>query len=245
MSLALPAARRPAAAVLIALCLLGFSGPGWATPLAAIQAPVRPDLEEVRLSPDDSLLAHHGGGGASASQLLTTGVSSGGGAVSDSLWGNMLLNMAYSRDDVIQEAMKKLGRVNVLTFLGVAAATGLDLAQSVTTLATLNQGESHHDAGGEGEHHAHHDSAAPAIMGIVGSGITLATLGGQTVMIKRYERRISERQKVIVDQVSHILSDLEQGAEDAHVRPELAGLVGDRATGEFLQLWHVVHPVSP
>jgi hypothetical protein len=200
---------------------------------------------EIDLQPSEQVLTHHGAEGTGASAILTGGTSSvSAPAISDSLWGNMILQMAYQRDAEIRLLAKKLGRVNSFLLISVLGVSGLSLAQNITTLATLNNDTEggHHEDEEEHGHGGHHDSPAPAIMGIVGSGVTLAAVGTHAYLSRRYARQIIKRQDVINEQVSRLLNALSQGGDESQVKPGLAGLIGDRAAGEFLQLWHSAHP---
>src|SRR5690606_18148609 len=115
--------------------VLQFSG---ATALAKSlsHAPVaQPDeqMEAVDLTDsfalDKPLLAHHGGEGATAATTVA-GLSAAPAvgvlnahaskkSYSDSLWGNMLLNMAFARDPELQRLGRRLGQINALTMMSV------------------------------------------------------------------------------------------------------------------------------
>jgi hypothetical protein len=103
-------------------------------------------IEPVTLQPKGIEIAHHGGeggsfgGGAIGGSSAVTGAASTVGVItgqvskasaSDSLWGNFLLSMAYQRDPVINRYAKKMGYMNVFTFLTIAGVTGLGLAQGI------------------------------------------------------------------------------------------------------------------
>lgn len=202
-------------------------------------------------------IAHHGGEGGSA----TVGAALGSSHVltnlsahvqkstwSDSLWGNLLLSMAYQRDPEIMRLAKKLGRVNTLTLLSVAGVSGLGLAQSIVAYndikpQSIDVTEAHH-AGGEDHVHIPASSKAPATMGIIGSSATIATLGLRAILNKRYCGRLEKRQLVIRQQVEDLLSRLDADGQTPGVEQELAGLVGPRASREFIQLWQASQPVQ-
>lgn len=115
----------------------------------------------------------------------------------------------------------------------------MGLAQSVTGLATLNRAESVGDAEHGG---GHRESKGATIMGVVGSGVTLLSIGTHVYLEHRYKKQIKARQQIINHQVLHVLEDLESGVNQELVQPKLVSLVGERATGEFLQLWRAAHP---
>ncbi|WP_373531058.1 hypothetical protein [Vampirovibrio sp.] len=238
--------RRPAAACLVVASLFtapGLVGFSHAEPVSLDAAGA--ETETITLNADEKLLAHHEGSSAGVGQLLHDDENSQD-EVTDSLWGNLLLSMAYRRDESLKGLVKKMGVSNNLFLASIAGVSGLGLAQSITGLATLNQhkaGGAHHE---EGEHvgggGGHRESLAPSVMGLVGSGATLVSIGAHVFFEHRYKKQIKARQLVINHQVLHILEDLENGTNQELVQPQLASLVGPRATGEFLQLWRAAHP---
>lgn len=193
----------------------------------------------VTLYPDERVVAHHEGSSAGVGQLLHNDEDPDA-EVTDSLWGNLLLSMAYRRDAELKHLVKKMGVSNNLFLASIAGVSGLGLAQSITGLATLNRSESgsHEEHGGAG----HRESKGASIMGVVGSGVTLFSIGTHVYLEHRYKKQIKARQQIINRQVLHVLEDLESGVNHELVQPKLASLVGERATGEFLQLWRAAHP---
>jgi hypothetical protein len=165
--------------------------------------------------------------------------------VSDSLWGNLLLSMAYQRDPVIQQSVKKLGRTNSLTLLAITGISGLGLAQGIVALNNV-QGAQTLDvvthADGDSHVHTMADSRVPSTLGIIGSGATVATLLVKAFLERRYSRRISSQQHIIKQQVETILSTLEAGGPVGQATTDLSPLVGQKAALEFAQLWRVAHP---
>ena len=79
-------------------------------------------------------------------------------------------------------------------------------------------------------------------MGLVGSGATLLSIGTHVFLEHRYKKQIKTRQLVINHEVLHVLEDLENGMNQELVQPRLVALVGNRASGEFFQLWRAAHP---
>ncbi len=192
----------------------------------------------ITLSPDERLVAHHEGSSAGVGQLLHNDEDPDA-EVTDSLWGNLILSMAYRRDAELKHLVKKMGVSNNLFLASIAGVSGLGLAQSVTGLATLNRAES----GGDEEHGGgHRESKGASIMGVVGSGVTLLSIGTHVYLEHRYKKQIKARQQIINHQVLHVLEELESGVNQELVQPKLVSLVGERATGEFLQLWRAAHP---
>lgn len=202
-------------------------------------------------------IVHHGaeGGGevgtlgvTAASQITSASLSAkvDYNSVTESLWGNLLLSMAYQRDPELQKLVKKLNRVNTFTLASVAGVSALGLAQSINALSntgpqTINITPAHHP-GGHDHVHVPAESKTPSTLGIIGSGATLVTLGIRTVLNKRYNSKLAKRQAQIQHRIAEILSLMENGNRSA-AQHQLTGLVGARATGEFLQIWDATHPV--
>jgi hypothetical protein len=240
----------------LAIGLCSTTLPGFASPVV-LQISAPQETETIHPAPGEvitfekPLMAHHGGEGSSAaaagtaasgSQVLAIQGHMTHTATSDSLWGNLLLSMAYQRDPIIQKYAKRLGRVNTLTFLSVAGISGLGLAQSISALnnthgsQSIDVTEAHH--AGEHDHvHLEGDSKTPATLGIIGSSATLATLGLKAIFDRHYSHRLSERQGVIKGQIETILTQLKGGQPFETVSPQLTQLVGPIATEEFSVLW--------
>lgn len=250
----LPVLRWPTAAFLVFACLFAFAGvagPGFAEslPLGDRHSDAQPVvLTPVTLTGDETMIAHHEGSGAGVGQLLHD-EQAAEAEVTDSLWGNLLLSMAYRRDAELKKLVKRMGVSNNLFLASIAGVSGLGLAQSITGLATLNNHEaagSQHSHGGH-EHDSsgaasHQESLAPSVMGVIGSGVTLATIGAHVYFEHRYKKKIKTRQQLINHEILQILNELEGGTNFELVQPKLNSLVGERASREFLQLWRVTHP---
>lgn len=246
-TLSLP--RKIAAGVVVVALLSGAAGGDALAQTTTLETPTAFSLQATRAKsaqPDDNrLLAHHEGATSAASSLLAEGISNTSeGSVLESLWGSLLVSMAYRRDPAIKTVVKKMNRSNNAFLLSIAGVSGLGLAQNITVLSTLNAHQSagrHHE---EGEGHTtggHRESTASSIMGLVGSGITLGSIGVHVYMERRYKRQLERRQHEINEQISHILEQLEQGPATDQLQTSLATLVGERGAREFLQLWGATH----
>src|SRR5262249_36980180 len=154
--------------------------------------------------------------------------------------GSMIAGIAYRRDPEMQRLLKRAGRSNTLFLLSVASISGLSMAQNITGLATLNAPDSH-SHGEEGEHGDHHDSIAPSVMGLVGSGLTLGSIGAHAYLGHRYHKQIEQRRKLINARVLHVLDTLDAGPMTDDLQTELISLIGERASREFMQIWNAAH----
>jgi len=199
---------------------------------SVVQSPVKPvaslSLEKPvdKGIPNGTLVAHHEGSGLGASQLLTTGVSSVGGGLTKSLWGNLIISMAYQQDAKIQAITKKMHRLGIFTLGSIAAISGLTIAQGIDGLVTLQQ-----------DPHPLH----PPILGLVGSSLTLGTIGTQAIVGHRYKKQLLARQRDIQEQVLHVIEHLKTEGDSDHVRTNLSQLIGKEAMEEFMQIWASVH----
>ena len=234
----------------------------------------RPTIEQ-HIEDARVLLAHCEGSTSSlgAVDLLGTEPAGPGSEVlTDSLWGNLILQMAYARDKQLAGSTKKLRRTDNFTLASIYGISGVSLAQSIAGLATLNQGYGngatvpgsrqqeasaqgemaagateahHHDAHGAGSEHINHDdSYAPGILGLIASGSTLAALGLRFYFGHRYSKQIKQRQQAIKGRVVTILARLEKGESPEQLRDEFVSLIGERAAKEFSQLWRASHQVA-
>ena len=89
------------------------------------------------------------------------------------------------------------------------------------------------------------DSPVPGILGITLSGATILTFVGRIYFNHRYNSKMKARQMALKQQIEAILSHLEYSeANCSDMRKELTTLIGQRATGEFLQLWQSSHQLA-
>ncbi len=145
--------------------------------------------------------------------------------ITDSLWGNLILDMAYQRDPEIKKIYKRLGLVNIGTMAAVAGIAGGTLAQGVVALATLNPQQGN-------------DSYLPGAIGIGMSGLTIATFVGRAAINHHLAKCLRKRQLEIKHQVESVLAQVEQENGAApEIKKQLIALIGERATNEWLQLW--------
>ena len=146
--------------------------------------------------------------------------------ITDSLWGNLILDMAYQRDPEIKKIMKRLNIVNLGTMGVVSAVAGGTLAQGIITLATLNPQP------------GHNDTYLPSSIGVGMAGLTLVTFVGRAAINHCLVTQMRNRQLVIKHQVEAILARFESSrGENTAAQTELTVLIGERAANEWAQLW--------
>lgn len=146
--------------------------------------------------------------------------------ITDSLWGNLVLDMAYQRDPEIKKLMKRLNMVNLGTMATITAVAGGTLAQSIIALSVINPPP------------GLHDSYQPLAIGTGLSGLTLVAFVGRAVLNHCLVKKMRNRQLVIKHQVEAILAQFESSHGDStETQTELTRLIGERATNEWMQLW--------
>ncbi len=152
--------------------------------------------------------------------------------ITDSLWGNLILDMAYQRDPQLRKIFKRFGLVNMGTMAAIAGIAGGTLAQGVIALATLNPAQGN-------------DTYLPGAIGIGMSGLTIATFAGRAMINHHLAKCLRKRQLEIKHRVETVLAKLEQGeGQDNDSKKELVDLIGERATNEWLQLWRSANVIA-
>lgn len=192
--------------------------------------PASNDLSSARerpLATKDTVIAQAGNISAIAAAGSTTGKKSKRELlITDSLWGNLILDLAYQRDDRLHALAKQMGFVNAGTTFAIAGIAGGTLAQGIIALSVINPpaGQS--------------DSYLPGAIGTGMSGLTLIALGARTGASHVLTKQIRKRQLEIKHQVESVLAQIEQtGGDSPTARTELISLIGERASNEWLQLW--------
>jgi hypothetical protein len=182
---------------------------------------------EKPLATKDTVIAQAGNISAIAAVGSTTGKKGKRELlITDSLWGNLILDLAYQRDDKLHALSKQMGFVNAGTTFAIAGIAAGTLAQGVIALSVLNPPP------------PKSDSYLPGAIGIGMSGLTLIALGARTGASHVVMKQIRNRQLEIKHQVESVLADIEQsGGQSPTARTELISLIGERASNEWLQLW--------
>lgn len=165
--------------------------------------------------------------------LATTGKKKDKSLLTDSLWGNLILEMAYQRDKDLQRLAKKMNIVSIGTLGAIGAVTGGTLAQGIVAMEVLNP-----SAG-------HLDSYTPGIIGTSLSSATILTIIARMYFNHRITKQVSDRQVALKRQVETILAHLESSdAKCVAAKKELTELIGERASREWIQLYQSSHQVA-
>lgn len=153
--------------------------------------------------------------------------------LSESIWGNIILKIAYKRDAKLQSLSKKMGWTDDATNLGVIAVSGGVLSQVVVNQATLNppDGQS--------------DSYLPGAVGLGFTGLTTVVIGGQNILHWAIRKKMIARQREITKAVESVLEHMEYSeTECPEAQKQLAELIGDRAARDCEKLWRSSHVMA-
>ena len=153
--------------------------------------------------------------------------------LTDSLWGNLILEMAYQRDEQLKKLAKRMNIVNFGTLASIGTIAGGTLSQGVIALGTLNP-----PAG-------HEDSYTPGIIGVTLSTATILTFVARMYFNHKMQTDVQDRQIAIKTKVEAVLDHLERSeSKCADAQKDLTALIGDRACHEWLQLWQSSHKLA-
>jgi len=155
------------------------------------------------------------------------------GLLTESIWGNIILKMAYQRDPVIRKLLGHQKDVDLMTATAFNSAVSGTLAQNIVSQATLNPPD------------GQFDSYLPGSLGLGFSSLVNVALDTSIVLRWGVRRKIRARQKEIRVKVEGILEHLEYSvAECPEAQRDLTGIIGDRAARECVQLWQSSHAVA-
>jgi hypothetical protein len=153
--------------------------------------------------------------------------------LTDSLWGNLILEMAYQRDNGLQRLAKRMNLVNFATMASIGTIATGTLAQGIIALKTLNP-----QPGFE-------DSYTPGIIGVTLSSATLMTFVARMYFSRKIQAEVRDRQLSLKKRVETVLFHLEHSHADcSDAQKELTDLIGQRACHEWTQLWQSSHQLA-
>ncbi len=150
-------------------------------------------------------------------------------SLSDSLWGSIILKMAYQRDPQLQKLARHLKGTNGITSGAIYTAAGGTLGQNVISLAVLNPAQGN-------------DSYLPGGLGLGLSGLLNVALDGGILINWHLKKKIKARQLIIRQTVETIVNHLEYSdASCPDAQHELAKIIGERGAADCLKLWNLSH----
>ncbi len=153
--------------------------------------------------------------------------------LTDSLWGNLILDMAYQRDKKLAKIVKEMNVVSLGTVGAIGSIAVGTLGQGITALGVLNP------------HPGHEDSYVPGILGVSLSAATILTFAARTCVNHVLVTQLTNRQIEIREQVETILGHLEHSeTKCALAKKQLTDLIGQRACNEWVQLWDSSHQIA-
>jgi len=150
--------------------------------------------------------------------------------LSNSIWGNIILKMAYARDPEVRRLAKKLKIAGDGATTGLAGIAGGTVAQGIVSMATLNPPD------------GVPDSYAPGIVGLGLETAVLMIFAGGPLVQHKFRKELKARKLAIRQEVEQILQHLEFSKTDcSKVQKELLALVGNRGAQDCVQLWQSSH----
>lgn len=153
--------------------------------------------------------------------------------LTDSLWGNLILELAYDRDPELSKLAKRVKLMNFGTTTSVLGIAGGTLAQGISALYVLNPPD------------GQKDSYAPLNVGVALSGATMLVMAARLFVGHELAKHIQQRQILIRDRVQSVLAHLEHSdAQCTVARSQLQDLIGERACNEWVQLWQSSHKLA-
>jgi len=151
----------------------------------------------------------------------------------DSIWGSIILKMAYQRDPEIQRLLGHRNGVNMLTNAAFGGVVGGTVAQNIISLSVLNPpaGQS--------------DSYLPGSLGLGLSGVVNIGLNAQSLVNWRLTHKIRQRQAAVRLRVENILHHLEFSESSCpQAQSDLAEIIGPRAASDCIKLWQSSHALA-
>jgi hypothetical protein len=153
--------------------------------------------------------------------------------LTDSLWGNLILDLAYQRDPKLRKLSKRMNLLNLGTMGAITGIAGGTLAQGVIALSVLNPPP------------PQSDSYLPSALGVGFTGLTIVAFAGRTVLNQVLVKSLRNRQLDIKHRVEAILTKMESShGDNAEAQSELVALIGERASNEWLQLWRSSNAIA-
>lgn len=153
--------------------------------------------------------------------------------LTDSLWGNLILELAYQRDKDLQKIARRLNLVSIGTMGAIGGIAGGSLAQGIVAIDTLNPPD------------GRKDSYKPLVIGTALSGATLLLFASRLIANHSLSKQIASKQASIKKRVETILAHMEGcGARCADAKKELSALIGERACREWVELYQSSHQLA-
>jgi hypothetical protein len=160
--------------------------------------------------------------------------SKGKSLLSESIWGSIILKMAYQRDAKLQNLARKAGLADDTANLAIFSITGGVLAQGILSETTLNPPKPPLS-----------DSYLPGSIGLGTTGLLTLGIGAQSMLHWKIRREVKARQQQLAKEVESILDHMEYSeTECPEAQKQLATLIGDRAARECEKLWRSSHLVA-
>jgi hypothetical protein len=153
--------------------------------------------------------------------------------LSNSIWGNLILKIAYNRDPQLQKLSRRMKGVNIATGGAIAAGAVGIVPQSIVSIYTLNPPD------------GVQDSYAPGSVGVALETVTNVALIARLGLSYGLRKKVRQRQTEIRSKVESILQHLEYSQSNCpDARKQLTELIGEKAADECLSLWQSSHALA-
>lgn len=150
--------------------------------------------------------------------------------LSDSIWGSIILKIAFQRDPVLQKLTRHNKGVTGIMGGTIGSAIGGTFAQTIISESTINPPE------------GQSDSYLPGGLGLAMSGLVNVAFDAGIAAHWYLNKKVKARQRVISERVESILNHLEKSdAECPNAQADLTEIIGERAAADCLKLWHSSH----
>lgn len=150
--------------------------------------------------------------------------------LSESIWGRLILGIAYNRDPELQK-LKTAGKISSVSTNAMLASAGAGtLPQGIVSVYTLPDSP---------------DSYAPLRIGLVLESVTNLAVWSRMIVNAGLRRKIRDRQLVVRTNVENILHHLEfSQASCPEAQQQLTVLIGPKAAAECIALWTTSHGLA-
>lgn len=163
----------------------------------------------------------------------TNSINKAKGSLSDSLWGSIILKIAYQRDPEIQKLTRHINGMSALTEGTTGAVIGGTLSQNIVSMAVLR-----HPDGVP-------DSYLPTSLGLGFSGLFNVVFDSGLLFNWRLKSKIKTRLITIRNRVEIILDHLEYSQTACpQAQADLKEIIGERAASDCIQLWQSSHAIA-
>jgi hypothetical protein len=147
----------------------------------------------------------------------------------ESMWGSIILKMAFQKDPQLQKLTRHLKGANALTSAAMYTAVSGTLGQNIVSLAVLNPDQGN-------------DSYLPGSIGLGCSSLMTVAFDASILFNWRLSKKIKARQLAIEKHVYSIVDHLEYSqASCPDAQKELTEIIGPQGAADLIKMWQLGH----